>query len=296
MTQSTASTVVRASAAHGTLRCLAADTTSVVEEVRRRHGMYPTAIAAVGRALTATAMMGAMLKGDQRVFVEIVGDGPLGHVVADADAQGNVRAYAANPHVHLPANAKGKLDVARAIGSGMLHVTKDLRLKELYRGVVPLVSGEIAEDFAYYFAKSEQVPSAVSLGVLVEENNRVRAAGGLIIQVLPGADDRVIDELEQRLQRLQSVSHMISLGLSPRQMLEAALHGFDMVFLDASPLRFHCSCSKDRFARALVALGQGELEDMLRKEGGAELTCNFCAEVYRFSAEDLRDLIRSLQD
>lgn len=291
MSGSGTSRLVRASAADGALRCFATNTTDVVDEARRRHGLYPTATAAVGRTLTATAMMGAMLKDDQRVMVEVTGDGPLGHIVADADAKGNVRAYAANPHVHLPANAKGKLDVAGAVGEGMLHVTKDLRLKEMYRGMVPLMSGEIAEDFAYYFTQSEQVPSAVSLGVLVEPSQAVRAAGGLIIQVMPGADDALIDELEERLSRLQSVSHMVSLGLTPEQMLEAALGDLELNLLDSMSLAFACTCSKERFSRALIALGPAELEDMIRKQAGAELVCNFCAERYEYSEADLQELI-----
>lgn len=286
-------TLARASAAGGYLRCFAATTTEVVDEARRRHGLYPTAAAAVGRTMTATAIMGAMLKDDQRVMIEIVGDGPIGRIVADADAHGNVRAYATNPQVHLPANAKGKLDVAGAVGAGTLHVTKDLRLREMYRGMVPLISGEIAEDFAHYFTQSEQVPSAVSLGVLVGTTGEIRAAGGLIIQVMPGAESDLIDELEQRLTALQSVSHMVSLGMTPDQIMDAALHGLDVNRLDTMELKFSCGCSEDRFSRALIALGPAELTDMINEQGGAELVCNFCAEVYHFSESDLRELIRT---
>lgn len=294
MTRSdTTSLLVRASAAHGALRCFAASTTQIVDEARERHGLYPTAAAAVGRTMTATAMMGAMLKDDQRVMVEVVGDGPLRHVVAESDAHGNIRAYAANPKVHLAPNAKGKLDVAGAVGSGHLHVTKDLRLRDMYRGMVPLISGELAEDFAYYFVQSEQVPSAVSLGVLVETDNSIRAAGGLIVQLMPGADKQLIDELERRLGSLQSISHMVSLGMTPEQIIEAALGGFDIQYLGSMPLHFSCTCSEERFSQALIALGPAELSDMIQEQGGAELVCNFCAETYHFSADDLRELIRT---
>lgn len=287
------SVLARASAAGGALRCLAAATTDIVDDARRRHGLYPTAAAAVGRTMTATIMMGAMLKDDQRVMVEIVGDGPLGHIVADADAHGNVRAYAANPRVHLPSNAKGKLDVAGAVGKGTLHVTKDLQLREMYRGMVPLISGEIAEDFAYYFVQSEQVPSAVSLGVLVDSDNSIRAAGGLVVQLLPGADGGLIDELEKRLTTLQSISHMVQLGMGPEQIIDAALDGFDVQHLGGMPLQFSCTCSAERFSKALIALGPAELESMIREQGGAELVCNFCAETYHFTSDDLRELIRT---
>ncbi len=290
------SLLARASAAAGSLRCLAAATTDIVEDARRRHGLYPTAAAAVGRTMTATVMMGAMLTDDQRVVVEIVGDGPLGHIVADADAHGNVRAYAANPRVHLPANAKGKLDVAGAVGKGTLHVTKDLQLREMYRGMVPLISGEIAEDFAYYFVQSEQVPSAVSLGVLVDTDSSIRAAGGLIVQVLPGADPALIDELEKRLKTLQSVSHMVQIGMGPAQMIDALLDGFDVRHLGEMPLQFSCRCSRERFSKALIALGPAEIEAMIREPGGAELVCNFCAETYHFTADDLRQLIQAATD
>lgn len=287
------SLVQRATAADGSLRCYAAVTTDVVEEARSRHGLYPTAAAAVGRLMTATAMMGAMLKDDQRIMAEIIGDGPLRRIVADADAQGNVRAYAANPYVHLPANAQGKLDVAGAIGRGSLHIVKDLRLKELYRGTVPLVSGEIAEDFAYYFVQSEQVPSAVALGVLVEPSHEVSAAGGLIIQAMPEASDDVITDLETRLQGLQNVSHMVSLGMTAREIIEAALHGLGIQLLDEVPLQFFCDCSEDRFKRALIALGADELAAMIREQGEAELTCNFCGRVYHFNKDTLLELAQT---
>lgn len=283
--------VAHATAAGGSLRALAAVTTDIIEEARQRHGLYPTAAAAVGRTMSAAALMGAQLKGGQKVMLQISGDGPLRQVVADADAAGNVRGYAANPHVHFPLNPKGKLDVARAVGNGNLIVVKDLGMKEPYRGLTPIVSGEIAEDVAHYFAQSEQVPSAVSLGVLVESDGSVRAAGGLLIQLLPGAEAELIDRLEARITGLQSVSHMVSLGMSPADILNAALHELDLRIVGETKLQFFCGCSRERLGAGLVALGQAELEDILAKEGEAELTCNFCAEKYAFSKDDLLELI-----
>lgn len=296
MSSSPPDSISIATAADGKLRAYAAVTTQLVEEARRRHGLYPTAAAAVGRTMTAAAIMGMMLKEGQNVMVQLTGDGPIRQILAQADAEGNVRGYAVNPHVHLPLNRDKKLDVAGAIGHGRLDVIKDLRLKEPYRGMVRLISGEIAEDIAYYFVQSEQVPSAVALGVRVEADGRVSAAGGLIVQALPGADPQVLEVLERRLQTLQNVSRMVASNMGPNDILKAALGDLDITILKEHPLRFSCNCSHERFARGLVALGPDELRDMIQQDGEAELTCHFCSKHYHFSREDLLELLRSIEE
>ncbi|HLT58389.1 MAG TPA: Hsp33 family molecular chaperone HslO [Limnochordales bacterium] len=283
--------LVQALFAGGQVRALAAVTTRTVEEARWRHDLYPTAAAALGRTLTVTAFLGAMLKEPQRVFVEIVGDGPLRSIHTQADWEGRVRGYVGNPHVHLPANSRGKLDVAGAVGAGTLYVIRDLGLKEPYRGFVPLVSGEIGEDFAHYFMHSEQTPSVVAVGVLVDPDHRVRAAGGLLLQVMPGAAEGVIAQLEEQARRLPPVSSAVDGGMDPEGLIRLAAGPLDVQVLRHLPVRFECNCSRERFERALIALGEEELRDMLHTDGSAELVCHFCAEVYRFDAEDLTALL-----
>lgn len=281
----------RGTALDGKLRVFGALSTGLVEEIRRRHGLLPTAAAAVGRTVTAAAMMGFMLKDEQKLTVQIQGDGPIGQIVADADAQGHARAYAANPRVHLPPNAAGKLDVAGAVGrQGTLYVVKDLGLKEPYRGASPIVSGEIAEDFTYYFASSEQTPSVVALGVLVETDLSVKAAGGFILQVMPGLADRHIDELEARLGQLSTVTAYIEQGLGPEDI--AGKLADDLKVLETVPLAFRCTCSRERVQGTLVSLGKDELAELLEERGEAEVTCHFCNEKYVFDREELERIVR----
>lgn len=282
--------IVHALLAGGTVRALAAVTTDTVAEAQLRHGLYPVAAAALGRVLTVTALLGVQLKPPQQVFVDVVGDGPLGYIKANADAEGRVRGYVANPHVHLPSTPAGKLDVGRAVGKGYLYVTRDFGLKEPYRGYVPLVSGEIGEDFAYYFLRSEQLPSLVAVGVLVETDNTVRAAGGLIVQLLPGADDKVAEHLEKVAARLPAVSTSVDRGVSAEGLIRMAAGGLDVQVLEERAVRFACRCSRSRFEQALIALGKDELEDMLREGGEAELVCHFCSAKYHFSREQLEAL------
>lgn len=279
----------------GQLRALAAVTTGVVETARWRHDLYPTAAAALGRTLTASLLMGALLKGDQRVLLQIIGDGPLKHVVAAADAQGAVRGYVGDPHVHLPLSAKGKLDVAAAVGRGHLYVTRDFGLREPYRGVVPLVSGEIAEDVAVYFARSEQIPSIVALGVLVDTDNAVRAAGGLLVQVMPGVAPDVIEALEERAGSLASVSQLVDDGADPAELLRQVLTPWPLKLLERRSVRFACSCSRERFGGALAALGEAELCDLIETQGQAELVCHFCGETYRFAEGELAAIVDDLR-
>lgn len=285
--------VTHVTAAGGRLRGLAALTTATVEEARRRHDTHPTATAALGRTITATAMLAAGLKNDDKVMTEIFGDGPLGGIVVEVDSKGKARGYVQNPHVHLPLNKKGKLDVAGAVGKGKFCVTKDLGLREPYRGMVPLISGEIAEDFAHYLRTSEQTPSASALGVLVDADNSVRAAGGVLIQLMPGAaeDLGLVAELERRITSMPMLSRAIDNGVQPIELLYGVLEGLEPKTLEDRPLAFSCSCSKERFGRGLVALGEYELQDMIETDGSAELVCHFCSETYQFTRDELQSLL-----
>lgn len=283
--------IVRASAFGGEVRAFAVNTTGVMREIQSRLGTWPTASAALGRTISAGAMMGAMLKGDERLTIQIRGGGPIGQIVVDANAKGEVRGYVTHPHVDFPLNEKGKLDVARAVGTnGNLYVIKDLGMKEPYRGSSPIVSGEIAEDFTYYFAKSEQTPSAVGLGVLVDRDHTILAAGGFIVQLLPGTSDDTIAALEKRLAEIRPVSAMIQEGATPEELLQEVL-GEKPQILARMETRFHCGCSLERARNALVSLGKEELRDMLEKGESPEITCHFCKETYRVPLEEIRSLL-----
>lgn len=282
--------LIRGIALDGKVRAFAVRTTRLVEELRRRHDTYPTATAAFGRTLSAGAMMGAMLKGDEKLTIQVKGDGPIGPIVVDANAKGEVRGYVKNPHVHLPSNSQGKLDVRGVVGTtGFINVTKDLGLKEPYRGSVPLISGELGEDFTYYFAVSEQTPSAVGLGVLVDVDNSVIVAGGFIIQLLPGLTDREIDAIEQAVGQLPPVTKLLDEGLELEELLRRLVPDFKV--LEEMDIVFSCSCSRERVERTLISLGKNELME-LRDEGkDAEVVCDFCNEVYIFTPQDIDQLI-----
>ncbi|CAM4459608.1 Hsp33 family molecular chaperone HslO [Paenibacillus phoenicis] len=282
--------LIRGIAMGGKVRAFAVRTTQLVEELRRRHDTYPTATAALGRTVTAAAMMGAMLKGEDKLTVQVKGDGPIGQIIADANAKGEVRGYVKNPHVHLPSNSQGKLDVRGAVGTeGFIHVTKDLGLKEPYRGSVPLISGELGEDFTYYFAVSEQTPSAVGLGVLVDVDNSVIVAGGFIIQLLPGLSDSEIDSIEKAIGQLPPVTALLDQGLELDEMLRWIVK--DVQVLEEMDIVFSCNCSRERVERTLISLGKQELEE-LRDEGKkTEVVCDFCNEPYLFTPEEIDQLI-----
>lgn len=282
--------MIRATALNGKVRAFAARTTAVVNELSARHKMTPTTTAALGRTATAGLMMGAMLKDEQKLTIQIKGGGPIGQIVVDANAHGEVRGYADHPEVDLPLNAVGKLDVAGAVGTdGFMYVIKDLGLKEPYRGSVPVVSGEIAEDFTYYFAKSEQTPSAVALGVLVDVDYSVKAAGGFIIQLLPGLSDEEISDIETQLSKIPSVTSFIDRGDTPEDILNHILP--DVQILDRMDVMFRCKCSRERVEQTLLSLGLNELESILEEEGRAEVVCHFCNEAYPFDASELEQLI-----
>lgn len=278
--------IIRGMAWDGRVRAFAALSTSLVNELRARHDSWPTATAALGRAVTAGAMMGAMLKGSEKLTLQVKGDGPLGQIVVDANADGDVRAYVDNPQVHLPLNDKGKLDVAGAVGrSGMVHVIKDLGMKEPYRGSSPIISGELAEDFTYYFSTSEQTPSAVALGVLVNPDHSVRAAGGFIIQLLPDLDDEEITIIEKRLKALAPITTLIEQGADLEGILDGLLDSVQI--LERSSLQFRCTCSKDRVEKTLISLGKDEVEAIILDTGRAEVVCHFCNEKYTLGKPEL---------
>jgi molecular chaperone Hsp33 len=276
------------------VRALACVTTHLVNEAVRRQGAYPTAAAALGRALTGGALLAALLKTGQRVALKFEGNGPLKKIVVEAESNGLVRGYVAEPHVHPPSR-DGKLDVASALGqAGILTVTKDLRLKEPYQGMVQLYSGEIAEDLAYYLTESEQIPSAVGLGVYVEPDLRVSAAGGFLIQSLPPANEAVIERLMERLEKLPPLTKLLRGGKAPEEVLELLFAGIPFMTLEKYALAYRCSCSRERVEEALIALGREELASLIAQEELTYVTCEFCREQYAFSRADLARLWREI--
>jgi len=288
--------LVRGLGFNGSVRAFAVDSTKTVGEAQRRHMMWPTASAALGRAMTGGVMLGAMLKGDDKVTIKFEGGGPVGALLVDSNANGGVRGYVSNPQTHFDLNELGKLDVSRAVGTtGMMSVVKDLGMRDNFTGQTPIVSGEIAEDFTYYFATSEQIPSSVGLGVLVDTDNSILAAGGFIIQLMPNTDDETITKIEERLSGIEPVSHMIQRGLSPEEILDAVLGEGNVQILDKMPVNFECNCSKDRFATAILGLGKKEIQDMIDEDGMAEAQCHFCLETYHYSKEELETFINELQ-
>ncbi len=285
--------LVKATLYDNTVRAYAAVTTHSVEEARVRQDSWATTTAALGRSMTSTVLMGAMLKGEDKLTVKIEGNGPIGQIVTDANSKGEVRGYVSNPHVDFELNEKGKLDVSRAVGNeGSLSVVKDLGLKDYFTGSVPLVSGEIGEDFTYYFALSEQTPSAVGTGVLINPDHSVLASGGFIIQLLPGATEEMIDQLEADINTFPAISNLIEAGNSPEEILQTLFKGEKINFLETLPIKFSCKCSKERIESAIKGLGEAEVKDMIKKDKGAEATCHFCNEVYTFTEEDLEELIK----
>jgi len=288
--------LVRATSEDGGIRALAAATTEMAEEARRRHDTSPTATAALGRTMTATALLGATLKDDQSITVRIIGDGPIGGIIADGDSTGRVRAYVKEPHADLPNNAQGKLDVGGVVGrDGYIHVTRDLGFGQPYTGSAPLVSGEIAEDVTNYLYVSEQVPSATALGVLVSREGTVQASGGYLLQLLPQADDDVKAELERNLGLLGAVSSAVDAGLTPEDILGRVLQGVPYHILETRPLRFECTCSQERVIGLVASLGADEVRSMLNEDQGAELRCHFCNKVYQVSADELQQVLERLE-
>ena len=284
--------IIRATAAQGQIRAFASTTKELAEAARRAHNTSPVATAALGRLLTAAGMIGITMKGeDDLLTIKIQGDGPIGGLTVTTDSKGDVKGYAFCPDVLLPPNEKGKLDVGRALGNGVLSVIKDIGLKEPYVGQTILVSGEIAEDLTYYYATSEQTPSSIALGVLMNKNNTVRQAGGFMIQMMPGASDEIIDKLEARLKEITSITSLLDAGNTPEMVLEHILGDMDLEINEKVPTRFYCNCSKKRVEKALISTGKKELQDMIDDGKEIEVNCHFCGRSYTFSVEELRNLL-----
>ena len=283
--------IVRATAADNQIRAFAATTKELVEKARAAHDTSPVATAALGRLLTGGVMMGVMMKGDL-LTLQVKGDGPIGGITVTADSQGHVKGYVENPDVLLPANALGKLDVGGAVGNGMLRVIKDMGLKEPYVGQVALETGELGDDLTYYFATSEQVPSSVGLGVLMEKDNTVKQAGGFIIQLMPFTDEKVIEALEKKISEVQSVTSMLNLGMTPEDILNELLGEFHPEISEKIPAEFHCDCSKKRVEKVLISLGKKELTSIINDGKPVELKCHFCNSGYTFTTEELKEILK----
>lgn len=286
--------IVRAMAADQQLRVFAATTRNIVEEARQIHNTYPVATAALGRLLTAGAMMGSMMKGDTDILtLQIDCSGPIGGLTVTADAKANVKGYVKNPRVDLPPNKAGKLDVGKALDLGILNVIKDIGMKEPYNGQTHLVSGEIAEDLTYYFATSEQIPSSVGLGVLMSKDNTVAQAGGFIIQVMPFAEDAMLDKLEKKIGEIQPVTSMLAAGMTPEDILEELLGEFGVEITDRMETAYRCNCSRDRVSRAISSIGTRDLQEMIDDGEPIEVKCHFCNTAYTFDIDDLKGFIKS---
>ena len=284
--------IVRATAGDGQVRAFAATTGNLVEEARRRHNTSPVATAALGRLLTAGAMMGSMMKNDTDVLtLQIKGDGPLGGITVTADAKANVKGFVENPDAMLPPK-NGKLDVGGAVGIGLLNVIKDMGMKEPYVGQTILQTSEIAEDLTYYFATSEQVPSSVGLGVLMKKDNTVHCAGGFIVQVMPFVTDEVLSRLEENIQKISSVTQMLDDGHTPEQMLERVLEGLDIEITDTIPANFSCNCSHERIEKAIISIGKKDIQSMIDEGKEVEVKCHFCNTAYKFSVEELKEILK----
>ncbi|MBE5869487.1 MAG: Hsp33 family molecular chaperone HslO [Lachnospiraceae bacterium] len=285
--------IVRATAANAQIRAFACTTRGVAERARQIQGSSPVVTAALGRLLTAGCMMGVMMKGEKDLLtLQIKGEGPVDSLTVTADAAGRVKGYAVNPGVILPANAKGKLDVAGALGQGILRVIKDLGMKEPYVGQIALQTGEIAEDLTYYFFNSEQVPSAVGLGVLMEKDNTVKQAGGFILQLMPFAEEAVIEKLEANLAQVDSVTALLDQGMLPEQILELLLAGLEPEIVDTMPAHYYCNCSKERVEKAILSIGKKEIQEMITEGKEIQVECQFCDKKYTFSVEDLEKMYK----
>ncbi len=291
-TGDTGDKLIRAIALDGRVRILTCVSTFLVQELQRRHDLWPVASAALGRTASIAAMMGVNLKNEERLTIRVKGDGPLGQIVIDANSKGCVRGYVENPHVFLPSNAEGKLDVGGAVGRGMLYITRDAGLKDYYTGSSELQSGEIADDFTYYFVVSEQTLSATGAGVLVEVDNSIICAGGFLIQLMPGYTDDVIEFLESRLATVPSVTDILQTGVGAEGLLKTLVPQAQVI--ETTNIRFFCPCSMERITHVLRSFGAEELQSMVEDQGGATIICHFCGDVYRYSRQDLETMIWEL--
>ena len=286
--------IVRASLANDSVRAFAISSTHLVAEARERHRTLPVVTAALGRLLSAGAIMGSMMKGDKDIVtVSLKGDGPAGYITVTADSHGHVKGFPGNPNVDIPRKYAGKLDVGAAVGRGLLTVSYDLGLKEPYSGQVEIQTGEVAEDLAYYFTVSEQLPSAVGLGVMVDTDSSVKHAGGFIVQLLPDAPEDVIELLEKKLANLEPVTTMMEQGMTPEDMLSYIFEGVDVEFTERHDVEFYCDCSKEKVKRALAAISDKDLQDIVNDDEDIEVKCYFCNTTYKFSIADIKDILSS---
>jgi len=287
--------LIKALAYNGEVRAYSVRSTNLVKEAQERHDTWSNASAALGRSLTAGTMMGAMLKGNQKLTIKVEGNGPLGYILVDANANGEVKGYVANPHVQTDLNSRGKIDVARAVGTeGFLSVVKDIGMREAFTGSVPLVSGELGEDFTYYFAVSEQVPSAVGVGVLVNPDLSILASGGFIIQIMPDASEETISAIENKINTVKPISTLVQEGLTPEEILFEILGEDNVKILEKMDVSFKCHCSRERIDDALISVGKHELQAILEEDGKAEVNCHFCNKSYHYDEKQLQELIDQL--
>ncbi len=284
--------LIRAITTNKEIRALAVKSTDTVSAAQILHNTTPVATAALGRVITAAVLVGSMVKSGDEISIKVEGDGPAGNIAAEANQYGEVRGYISNPDLEFYRTPEGKLNVAKAVGNGQLSVTKKMKLKEPYTGSVPLVSGEIGEDLSYYFTASEQIPSAVGLGVLVEKDLTVRAAGGFIVQLMPDASEETVDMLEKNIEQISSVSRLIESGLKPEELLEKILDGFDFRVMASKKVEFKCSCSRDGIYNLISGLGEEELKEALAEQGKVEVKCHFCSSIYSFSREEIEELLK----
>lgn len=286
--------IVRASLANDSVRAFAISSTHLVAEARERHKTLPVVTAALGRLLSAGVIMGSMMKGDKDIVtISLKGDGPAGYITVTADSHGHVKGFPGNPNVDIPRKYAGKLDVGAAVGRGLLTVSYDLGLKEPYSGQVEIQTGEVAEDLAYYFTASEQLPSAVGLGVMVDTDSSVKHAGGFIVQLLPDAPEDVIELLEKKLANLEPVTAMMEKGMTPEDMLSYIFEGVDIEFTERHDVEFYCDCSKEKVKRALAAISDKDLQDIVNDGEDIEVKCYFCNTAYKFSIADIKDILSS---
>ncbi|MGL4791842.1 MAG: Hsp33 family molecular chaperone HslO [Anaerotignaceae bacterium] len=289
--------ILRATAANGAIRAFFATSKNTVETARQFHNTSPVATAALGRLLVATAIMGTTLKNEQDLItLQIKCEGELAGIIATSDMHGRVKGYTYNPNCESHEQYAGKLDVGRAVGSGVLTVIKDIGLKEPYAGQIQLISGEIAEDLAYYFATSEQLPSAIGLGVLIETDCTVRQAGGFVIQLMPDASDEICEALEQKISRTPYISDLLDMGKTVEDILEMVLGDFDVEIKDKIPMSFHCNCTRQRVEKALISVGEKEIRTLIEEDKKAELKCHFCNKAYVFNEEELKNLLATAME
>lgn len=282
--------LIKAYGFNGTVRIYTAVTTNLVAHAQEIHDLWPTSAAALGRLLTSSIIMGAMYDENQELSIRVVGDGPIGEMVATTTSKGEVRGYVTNPHIFLQYNS-GKLNVGKAVGKGFIHVTKDLKIRNMFTSSSEIQTGEIAEDFAYYFTVSEQIPSAVGLGVLVNDNNKILSSGGFILQVMPGCKEETIKEIEERLKNLIPVSEMVQKGYTPEDIMKEITNN-NYQFLQKLDLQYYCTCSREKFEKGLISLGKQQLLEILEKDKKIETVCHFCNSKYQFNKSDLESLIK----